>query len=109
MSSEAAASAVGKPSYLCYAIVVLSALMAAENIHDLWASRQEKTLSVKHTRQIIGVTLSLMVTFLMFIHCCQCKSEMYFWILSGVSAAIGIALSFEESKWEVVEEEVEEE
>lgn len=88
-----------KPSLLCYGIVAVSALSAAENLHDLWASRNDsKAMTVKHARQIIGVCLSLVVTFLMFVHCCQCKSEVYFWVLAACSAVLGLLLSLEECK-----------
>ena len=87
-----------KPSILCYVIVALSALSAAENIHDLYSARAQKKVTASYVKHAIGVCLSLMVTFLMFVHCCQCKSEVYFWLLSGASAAVGIALGFEEGK-----------
>ena len=90
---------VDKPSLLCYSIVALSAMSAAENLHDLWASRNDqKVVTVKHARQLIAVVLSLVVTFLMFIHCCQCKSEMYFYILAVCSGILGMFLSHEECK-----------
>lgn len=87
-----------KPSVLCYVIVGLSALSAAENMHDLWAARSQKKVTASYVKHAIGVCLSLMVTFLMFVHCCQCKSESYFWMLTTMSAAVGIALGFEEGK-----------
>ena len=88
-----------KPSMLCYAIVALSALTAAENMHDLWSSRlDDKVLTVKHARQIVAIVLSLVVTFLMFVHCCQCNAEMYFWILAAISGVLGMILSREECK-----------